>query len=164
MLCHNQISIIDYFFPLDAGKARAIPQSASTRRVLFVEEDRDFFSLLQPALTNENEVEVYYASDFQNAILLLSEMHFNLIILDCPMKEFEKALKNAAEDIRLEEGLLNLRERPIPVIVLTDQEPGLEHAFFKYFDLVGRVSKESSLGELVDLLQREIKVFFHAAI
>jgi hypothetical protein len=146
------VQVIDCFFPLSGATptwGKVIPSALPASRVLFVEEDEDFFDLLHP--TFESSAEVIYAASADEGHRYLSSHRIDLVVIDCNPEKFREVVNTLAE------GRISAQHR-WPLLLLSAHEPesfpdlNAQDPFF----LVGHIRKNSFLHELIEQLSEKL--------
>lgn len=126
------------------------------KRILLVEDDVDMSALLQYSLGKEYSCRVDIAADPFEAMNMMTEQFYNLIILDWNLPAFDggETLKKAEQVMALEPMLpIQWDRQEVPVVVLSSSDQAdCSWQKTKHFNFAGFVSKAQPLKKIVNLL------------
>ena len=136
----------------------------NTKRVLFVDDDVEFQSLMASHLSNALNSKLTCVSHPYEAIELMTERRFDLILLDWKMPSLrgDAALKNF-EKIMMDASFIPSKwfKEKIPVIVLSAESASrVKTIETEFFHQIGFVSKRQNasqiLSEVKSLFEQEL--------
>lgn len=135
------------------------------KRVLFVDDDVDFQSLMASHLANALGANITCVSHPYEAIERMTERRFDLILLDWRMPSLrgDAALKNF-ESLWMQSSFIPSKwfKEKIPVVVLSAESPSrMKTIETQFFHQIGYVSKRQNatqiLSEVSALFAEELK-------
>lgn len=137
---------------------RLVFHAQRKKRVLLIDDDQDLGSLLADYVSRKFHCKVKLATDSFEAMNLLTEEFYDLIILDWKLP----ALNGGQTLQLLEQGLYYEPELPIqwdsqkvPVIIFSSYDKNqctLKSRTTKHFNVIGHVTKKQGLKSIVDSL------------
>lgn len=126
------------------------------KRILLIEDDPDMSSLLQHALGNKYSCRIDIAADPFEAMNMMTEKFYNLIILDWNLPAFDggQTLMKAEQVMALEPMLPGQWDsQEVPVVVLSaSSKTKCPLQKSKHFHYAGFVSKAQPLKKILHLL------------
>lgn len=134
------------------------------QRILFIEDDEDFSSLMAPLIERELNAHVIRARDPYEAINLFADGYYDLVVLDWNLQDLtgKETLKNTENILAAEPHLpYQWEDSQVPVIVLSGYDrknfADINGGFFRF---AGSVTKQQSLAGILTslkLINGEIK-------
>lgn len=133
-----------------------------TKRILIIEDDTDMADILRRSLKMNYNCIVNTAQDPFEAMNLMAEKFYDLIILDwqLPGLNGSETLVQAEKGLRLEPSMpIQWDRAKVPVVVFSTSQKNECHVKkTKHFDYVGHVSKQQSIGSIVEAIGEFINV------
>ncbi|MEN0059243.1 MAG: response regulator [Bdellovibrio sp.] len=120
-----------------------------THRVLVIDDSLDSVKLMSHIL-DHYKCDVTMAFDGQDAIPLLANRHFDLVILDWQMPQMGGRDTLLLMDHLLSEKKANKTRRAIPVVIYTGHsEEELELPLVKNFNYTGFINKNQAFSSMM---------------
>lgn len=132
-----------------------------SKKVLMIEDNQDIINVVRTVLLKKFNCKVDVAIDSFEAMNLISEKFYDLIILDwqLPGLNGKETLMQAEEGLRLEPYLPFQWDREKIPVVIFSASPKEECSFRRteHFDYVGFVSKSLPLNKMIEDLGEYIE-------
>ncbi len=141
--------------------SRNVLSKTNHQKVLLVDDDREFSSLLASTLEKETGVRVHCVSSAYAAMNELLDSYYNLVILDWDLAGMSgfQALKAVDNAMALEDRMpLRGVDSRIPVVVLSahdSEKLRVSNREKKHFSIRRILSKRHDLQELVGMIRSD---------
>lgn len=146
--------------------------SKKTKKILMIEDDQDIIDLVTSSLKKRYNCMIDVAQDPYEAMNLMTEKFYDLIILDwqLPGLNGTETLVETEKGLRLEPSIPEQWDRKkVPVVIFSSSKKNECHPRrTKHFDYVGYISKSQPLSEIVnafgEYIQDEKSIRYQAAL
>lgn len=131
-------------------------QNSKSKRILLVEDDVDMSEILQNRLKKMYSCKVDIAADPFEAMNMMVEQYYDLIILDwnLPVLDGGETLLRAEQAMAFEPCLpIQWDQKEVPVVVFSSsQKEDCKMKSTKHFNCVGFISKAQPLNKILTLI------------
>lgn len=145
--------------------------SKKPKKILMIEDDQDIIAVVTKALKMKYSCIIDVAQDPYEAMNLMTEKFYDLIILDwqLPGLNGTETLAETEKGLRLEPGLpIQWDTKKVPVVIFSASQKNQCHPRrTKHFDYVGYISKSQPLHTIIEsfgeFIQNEKTVRYQTA-
>ena len=152
----GSLTTYDSFF-LPLLPLRNLSKTKKYKRVLIIDDDQAMASQIQLLLQFDRDLKVSVAQDPFEAMDLMTEHAYDLIVLewDLPKLNGHETLVAAEKGFKFEPNLpLEWENKKVPVIILSSCEKSkCKPPYTKHFKYLAHVKKTKPISEIVDLLR-----------
>lgn len=146
--------------------------SKKTKKILMIEDDQDIIDLVTSSLKMRYNCMIDVAQDPYEAMNLMTEKFYDLIILDwqLPGLNGTETLVETEKGLRLEPSIPEQWDtKKVPVVIFSSSKKNECHPRrTKHFDYVGYISKSQPLNEIItafgEFIDNEKTIRYQAAL
>ncbi len=139
---------------IEQSLLRPFKMSKKTKKILMIEDDKDMVAVVTKALKMKYSCVIDVAQDPYEAMNLMTEKFYDLIILDwqLPGLNGTDTLVETEKGLRLEPSLpIQWDTKKVPVVIFSASQKNKCHPRrTKHFDYVGYISKTQPLSVIID--------------